>query len=251
MTAPDNAAYLAATIARTGFAALERPLHPVEERTAGDIPWLHWSGRGRRGAEFSDEFFALDMDPAVVLATIAAARPGPDHLIAEITTAGEPNEAAYIAGGYEFGSREPLMLASPIPVDPPEIPVDRVTSPEQVDVILAAHEAIGYPKRLFTAELLADPNLSIRAIWSEGEFVALGKAALLPEGAYITDIMTMPAHRRRGYGTALMRALHQDALAAGCPVSVLTSTAMAKSLYQSLGYREVGTLTLYVSPEHS
>lgn len=243
------AAHLAATIARIGFAALERPLHPVEERTSRGVPYLHWPGRGRRGAEFSEEFFALDLDPAVVLAAVAAANPGPDHLIAEITALGEPNEAAYLAAGYEFGSREPLMIASPVPAGPPPIPVDRVTSLEQVAAILAAQEAVGYPRRLYNETLLADPAISIRTIWADGEFVALGKAAMLPEGAYITDIMTMPAHRRRGYGAAIMRALHQDALAAGCPVAVLTSTPMAKSLYESLGYRKVAVLTLYATPE--
>ena len=94
-----------------GFARLERGLHPVEERVAGPVRYLHWPERGRRGAEFSEEFFAVDLDPVAALAAVRAAGPGPDHLIAEVSINSQPSTDGYLTAGYEFGSQEPLMLA--------------------------------------------------------------------------------------------------------------------------------------------
>src|SRR5687768_14847363 len=86
-----------------GFARLERGVHPVLELASGPVRFLRWTGPGRRGAEFSEEFFALDLAPAEVLAAVRAAQPGPDHLIAEIAAATRPAADAYLAAGYEFG----------------------------------------------------------------------------------------------------------------------------------------------------
>jgi len=63
--------------------------------------------------------------------------------------------------------------------------------------------------------------------------------------------MTMPHHRRQGLGAAVMRRLHADARAAGAERSVLTSTAMARSLYEQLSYRQIGLVTLYATPERA
>jgi ribosomal protein S18 acetylase RimI-like enzyme len=233
----------------TGFAALERPLHPVEQRQAGPLPWLHWPERGRRGAEWTDEFFAVDLPSAEAIGHVRAAAPSPYHLVAEVAIESGPDPDAWQAAGYEFGSCEPIMIRSLTGGTAPDGSTRRVRTMEEVARILAAHAETGYPQRLFTPELLADPHISIRTIWDDDRFVAIGKAALLPDGAYLTDIMTMPAYRKRGHGAAIVRALEADAIAAGCRTALLTSTAMARSLYQSLGYREIGTNTLYIAPE--
>ena len=235
-----------------GFAQLERGVHPVEERGSGPVRWLHWPERGRRGQEFSEEFFALDRDPAEVLAAVRAADPGPDHLIADVRTGPESPQYAYLAAGYEFGSMEPLMLAAlsdanSIPL--PGIPVLRMRSMAEAEEIVAAQRAVDYPERFFSPALLADPAVCIRVVVVDGAFAAIGKAALVEHGAYITDVMTMPAHRKRGFGEAIMRQLHADARAAGLSCAALTSTAMARPLYERLGYRQVSTVTIYATPE--
>lgn len=240
-----------AELIRTGLAALERPLHPVLERETAGIPYLYWPARGRKGAEFSEEFFAFDIEPGVVLEAVQSAHPGPDHLIAEIAVATSPQADYYRASGYEFGSAEPLMCCElPGTVDSGAGTTRRVATMADVDAILAAHASIGYPMRLFNEDLLADPLVTVRAIWEGSSPIAIGKAALLPTGAYLTDIMTMPMYRKLGHGAAIVRALHADAIRAGCRLSVLTSTAMAQSLYHSLGYTTIGTVTLYATPEH-
>src|SRR6476469_4393276 len=83
-----------------GFARLEHGVHPVEEAAVGPVRFLRWPERGRRGQEFSEEFFALDQDPAAVLAAVRETRPGPDHLIAEVSVRSGPAQEAYLAAGY-------------------------------------------------------------------------------------------------------------------------------------------------------
>jgi predicted GNAT family acetyltransferase len=235
-----------------GFARLERGVHPVDEGAVGSIRFLRWPERGRRGQEFSEEFFALDQDPDAVLAAVRRAEPGPDHLIAEVSVQSEPAREAYLAAGYEIGSQEPLMaahLTDANTVPDPDGAVRRVTSMDDVEQILAAQRSVGYPERLFSQALLDDPQVSIRAIFADGAFAAIGKLAVVTSGAYITDVMTMPGHRRQGLGAAVMRQLHADARTMGAIRSVLTSTAMARSLYERLGYRQIGLVTLYATPE--
>ncbi|HET7055610.1 MAG TPA: GNAT family N-acetyltransferase [Thermomicrobiales bacterium] len=235
-----------------GFARLERGVHPVDEDAVGPVRFLRWPERGRRGQEFSEEFFALHPDPAELLAVVREVGPGPDHLIAVVSTEPEPDQAPYLAAGYEFGSREPLMLTALTNANStpdPALDVHRVTTMAEVARILAAQQSVGYPERLFTEALLADPHVSIRAVFVDGQFVAIGKLAVVESGGYITDVMTMPGHRRQGYGAGVVRQLHADARAAGAERSALTSTAMARSLYEQRGYRQIGFVTLYATPE--
>jgi GNAT superfamily N-acetyltransferase len=237
-----------------GFARLEHGVHPVEEAAVGPVRFLRWPERGRRGQEFSEEFFALDQDPAAVLAAVRETRPGPDHLIAEVSVRSGPAQEAYLAAGYEFGSQEPLMVADLTDANStpdPGVAVSRVASMVEVDSLLAAQKSIGYPARLFSQALLDDPQVSIRAVFVDSAFAAIGKLAVVETGAYITDVMTMPHHRRQGLGAAVMRRLHADARAAGAERSVLTSTAMARSLYEQLSYRQIGLVTLYATPERA
>jgi ribosomal protein S18 acetylase RimI-like enzyme len=235
-----------------GFARLERGVHPVVEGAVGTVRVLRWPERGRRGQEFSDEFFALDPNSAELLAVVRDAQPGPDHLIAVVSTGPDPDEGPYLAAGYEFGSREPLMLAALTDANcasDPALEVRRVTTMAQVAQILGAQESAGYPKRLFSEELLADPQVSIRALFIDGEFAAIGKLAVVETGGYITDVMTMPGHRRQGYGAGVVRQLHADARALGAGRVALTSTAMSKSGYARLGYEDLGVVTLYATPK--
>ena len=129
-----------------------------------------------------------------------------------------------------------------------DVAVRRLESMARVEHVLAAHRAAGYPQRQFSQRLLDDPQISIRAALGQ-RVRAIGKMAIVGTGVYITDVMTMPEARRQGLGEAIMRHLHADARAAGATVSALTATTMAKPLYERLGYRQLGTVTLYATPE--
>jgi ribosomal protein S18 acetylase RimI-like enzyme len=85
------------------------------------------------------------------------------------------------------------------------------------------------------------------ALVSDGHRVAKGSWIMTPAHfAYIDDIETMVAYRRRGFAEILMRHMLSDAAAAGAVGSILSATPMGKSLYQKLGYAEQAVVLAFV-----
>lgn len=87
-----------------------------------------------------------------------------------------------------------------------------------------------------------------------GELAASGQAAL--EGSFATfdQIITAPAHRRKGLGRCVMNALSQGCLDRGATRGVLVATEAGAALYDALGWSLVSAMTAAslpsVSPEH-
>ena len=71
----------------------------------------------------------------------------------------------------------------------------------------------------------------------DGSLAARGQAGLAGDVAVPDQIVTVPAHRRRGLGSVVMRALQQQAHAAGASRAVLGATTEGRALYESLGWR--------------
>ncbi|WP_240528821.1 GNAT family N-acetyltransferase [Streptomyces humi] len=78
----------------------------------------------------------------------------------------------------------------------------------------------------------------------DGSLAARGQMGLAGEVAVADQILTTPANQRRGLGTAVMRALQRQALAAGATRAVLGASPQGRALYESLGWR---THTAFVS----
>ncbi|MFF1705462.1 GNAT family N-acetyltransferase [Streptomyces sp. NPDC058252] len=78
----------------------------------------------------------------------------------------------------------------------------------------------------------------------DGSLAARGQMGLAGEVAVADQIFTTPVHQRRGLGSAVMRALQQQALAAGVTRAVLGASTQGRALYESLGWH---THTAFVS----
>lgn len=79
--------------------------------------------------------------------------------------------------------------------------------------------------------------------WADGELIAAGTlVALAPELRHV-GILTHPAHRGRGCGRAVVRAMTAHALQEGCLVQYRTLMANTASMAiaRSLGFREYAT----------
>ncbi len=63
-------------------------------------------------------------------------------------------------------------------------------------------------------------------------------------------VSTDPDFRRKGYGRAVFLNALKGAVQEGCTGAVLLATEMGRPLYSSLGFREVGTMTIWTdSPQ--
>ncbi|MFF3656602.1 GNAT family N-acetyltransferase [Streptomyces olivochromogenes] len=80
----------------------------------------------------------------------------------------------------------------------------------------------------------------------DGSLAARGQMGVAGEVAVADQILTTPAHQRRGLGSVVMRALQQQALASGATRAVLGATTQGRALYESLGWRtHTAFLSLY------
>jgi GNAT superfamily N-acetyltransferase len=80
--------------------------------------------------------------------------------------------------------------------------------------------------------------------------VAKGAWIMTPEhAAFIDDVETEAAYRRRGFAETLMRRMLCDAAAVGATESMLSATPMGKPLYQKLGYTEQAIILVLTKEE--
>jgi ribosomal protein S18 acetylase RimI-like enzyme len=78
----------------------------------------------------------------------------------------------------------------------------------------------------------------------EGRPVATALGFTLDGVVGIYNVATLPAARRRGAGRAATEAAMAEAAAHGATAALLESSAMGRSVYERLGFREVGTVTI-------
>jgi uncharacterized protein len=86
-------------------------------------------------------------------------------------------------------------------------------------------------------------------LWEDGEVVSLvGSGARTPNGIRIGPVYTPPGARRRGYASALVAAVSQAALDAGCRFCFLFTdldNPTSNHIYQSIGYEAVRDVEAY------
>jgi GNAT superfamily N-acetyltransferase len=196
---------------------------------------------GREGTAVTHEFFPYDVpaEEAIGLARrIAGTAP---HLISAVGARVHAEAATYEAHGYRRTGAW-TMMARPLAIrlaQPGDERVCEIIDAETEERVLRAvlpDGGTGHPTRGGHAG-----NPVIRQCWiaDGGEPAAFGRLVLLGNYAYLGDMATAPAYRRRGHAAAIAQRLLDDALAAGARTCVLVSTAMAHPLYQKLGFTEV------------
>ena len=85
----------------------------------------------------------------------------------------------------------------------------------------------------------------------ERDGVIAGSATALRYGrelAWIGMVLVLPAHRRRGIATALMRHVLGWLHESGNPISKLDATEMGRPLYERLGFREECAIERWARP---
>ncbi|MFE0134726.1 GNAT family N-acetyltransferase [Streptomyces sp. NPDC059037] len=82
----------------------------------------------------------------------------------------------------------------------------------------------------------------VRVLDAAGERAATGQMAVLGEAAIADRVVTEEAHRRRGLGHFVMRALADRALDEGAHLGILGATDAGRALYETLGWKKHATL---------
>lgn len=81
---------------------------------------------------------------------------------------------------------------------------------------------------------------------ADGELAATGLTGLAGTACVFDQIVTEPAHRRRGLGTVVMAALTREAVESGVSVGLLGATVPGRALYETLGWKVLSPLNGFV-----
>jgi len=103
---------------------------------------------------------------------------------------------------------------------------------------------------LYRLEVQSDAAVpAARVVTAYGETAASGQVTQVGDYAIYNVIQTEPAHRRRGLGRAVMRALDGVARGKGARQGVLMATGEGRALYESLGWEVISPYASAVIPD--
>ena len=153
--------------------------------------------------------------------------------------------------GWKLEGHPPVMLRAPAPAEPR--PSDLDVTEVRDAAALRAFETVavrGYPLEgtdprpggFLDAAVLADDRMRLWVRWHRGEPVG-AVATFVDAGVNdITLVATLPEHRRRGHGEALMR---RATLAEPELPAMLLSSDPGRPLYERMGYVALVRFTVW------
>ncbi|MCH8622221.1 GNAT family N-acetyltransferase [Undibacterium sp. TS12] len=119
----------------------------------------------------------------------------------------------------------------------------QIKAPEYL-MVKALQTGNAAPGHGYTIKLKEDGALATaRACNAEGQVAATGRVALSGQHAIFDQIVTEPAHRRRGLGNAIMQTLCNHALDRQANTGVLVATADGFALYKAMGWTLCSEMT--------
>jgi GNAT superfamily N-acetyltransferase len=81
-----------------------------------------------------------------------------------------------------------------------------------------------------------------------GEAVGCAVAHDANGDCHITLVATLPAHRRQGIASGLVRRLVRRGRERGCTTTSLVATRIGVPVYARLGYRDLGAVQMWERP---
>jgi predicted GNAT family acetyltransferase len=194
-----------------------------------------------------DPTFTADDVRRVLARQVELDRPQAIEWVDEVTPSLLP---AVTVAGHQAGRYPLLVLPQDAPVDAAQD--TRVLGPEDADLALAVatvHAAFAGVDEVADqplgnrAALIATGHLiEVAAYDASGRLVGAGSAAPRGETAELMGIGVPPAHRARGIGTAITRALVRACRDAGVRTVFLSAfNDAAAGVYRRIGFRDVGT----------
>ena len=110
------------------------------------------------------------------------------------------------------------------------------------------HVPLNWFREIFLRRKLWENGFVGYVGYLNGEPVATAATVTAADAVGVYNVATLPAHRRRGYGEAVVRcALERARQETGCERTILQATDHGLQLYLSMGYRTVTTVDVYAS----
>lgn len=100
---------------------------------------------------------------------------------------------------------------------------------------------------LYTPHVLGQPFVKAYLAEADGTPVAAGLAIVTERHVGLANIGTLPEHRRRGIGRAVVEAILRDARAAGAHTAYLHSSDEALPLFEQAGFRTEETWVAFTA----
>ena len=159
-------------------------------------------------------------------------------------------------GGLRMALRLPGMAAERLlpprrPLPPMEIRLvaDEATMLAFCDIgCTCFHVPLAWFREIFLWKQMWNKELVGYVAYVGGEPVSTAAIVVASGAIGVYNVATLPAHRRRGYGEAVMRyALERAREASGFERTILQATEYGLPLYQSMGYKTVTAVNVYAS----
>jgi GNAT superfamily N-acetyltransferase len=234
-----------------GFAFTRSFTHPYTVERVGPL-WALRDAPRRRAADYRrEEWVARGVEPAEVDRLVREQTRG-RFAVCAVSPPDEPAEplrAAYRALGYRLGGIEPIMVH---PLDQlPEVaapfPIERVTTEAMADALARTAGA----RQVLPAHLAPDAPLR-QYVALDGEApIGWVRSVVIGETTWVSNMLVLPAYRRRGVGRSMLARMLRDDRAHGAALSVLTASHAGALLYPHVGYRQVGELLVYTPPRRA
>jgi GNAT superfamily N-acetyltransferase len=155
--------------------------------------------------------------------------------------------AALAGNGHELDAEPRLMLAEAGAVADTEAPMDLDPAPAPETIAALNDRVYGYPGS-FARTLCSLTGLDPLVAVVDSEPVACALAHDEGGDCHITLVATLPAHRRQGIASGLIRRLVRRGRDRGCTTTSLVATRAGAPVYERLGYRDLGSVQMWERP---
>ena len=204
---------------------------------------------GGDGPDFNIAFVLGPVPPEHVFARANAFFDATGYAIVVESGAAQPVENVIRAQGWQLDEEEPALALALIPTPPPP-PTSLTIRSVATDADFADFMAVSQTVHRWIPSLAAarDPAVALLVGYDGDEPVATSRIARYGNVGDITGVVTLPTHRRRGFGTAMTWAAIAEGARRGCTAMTLTATEMGYPVYQRMGFVPVCTYRTYLPP---
>lgn len=207
---------------------------------------------GEQGAAFNVVFVHDVAPPPAALLALADAFFAGDggYSVLIESEAGRAMETELRARSWVLEEDEPALvlprMPSAFPSPPAELEIRRVATRDGLRDFYAVTEMP--PMRITSPGFVRDPDVGLFVGYVDGQPAASSRLYCYGDIAELTGIVTVPAFRRRGVGTAMTWAAIAAGAARGCTAVTLTATEMGYPVYLRMGFVPVCRLRVYAPP---